>query len=55
MSSADIDLIFVNAFREKMKDYDASKCNDDESDEWCLGIEEGIMSGPDPVRRLVIF
>jgi len=36
--------------REKIKDYEAGKCDDDddEGDEWCLGKEEGQMRGPEP-------
>lgn len=34
--------------REEMKDYEGDKCAEDEDDEWCLGIKEGRMSGPDP-------
>ena len=38
-----------------MKDYEADKCAEDEDDEWCLGIKEGRMSGPDPVSYSVNF
>jgi len=34
--------------REKIRDYEAGKCEDDADDEWCLGIDKGGMSGPDP-------
>ena len=36
-----------------MKDYEGDKCAEDEDDEWCLGIKEGRMSGPDPVSYIV--
>lgn len=47
--------LFIIACREKMKDYEADKCAEDEDDEWCLGIKEGRMSGPDPVSYFVNF
>jgi hypothetical protein len=34
--------------REKIRNYEASKCDEDEGDEWCLGTDTGGMSGPEP-------
>jgi len=34
--------------REKIRDYEAEKCIDDDDDEWCLGIDKVGMSGPEP-------
>lgn len=40
--------------REKIRDYEAEKCIDDDDDEWCLGIDKVGMSGPEPVRSHLI-
>jgi len=34
--------------REKIRDYEADKCIEEDDDEWQLGIDKGGMRGPDP-------
>jgi len=41
-------LPIISLRREKIRDYEAGKCIDDDDDEWCLESDKVGMSGPDP-------
>ena len=44
-------LLFIYS-REKIRDYEADKCIEEDDDEWQLGIDKGGMRGPDPVSQI---